>query len=182
MSSADELIREAQYAFRNISHGSTDERKYRARAKKYAKRVIRKYPTSIEASQARTILRQLGEYVEIASPPTTPPLVAPAESNAASEFIKDHAADSGHTANVSNKPVASGSRFQNAVADEDWRTLLRRFMELPGSKKKFLGFILVVALFFPGGIFATSGLAIFYAMQPALLKKHLDQLLTKLGA
>ena len=182
MASADEIIREAQYAFRNISHGSTDARKYRARAKEYAQRVIRKYPTSIEASQARAILRQLGEYVEIAPPPSTPPLAAPTESNAATAFIKDHAADSGHAANTARSPAVFSSRLQNALTDEDWRNLLRRFMELPGTKKKLLGFILAIAIFFPGGIFAMSGLVIFYAVQPALLKKHVDQLLTKLGS
>jgi len=175
--SADELIREAQHAFRNISHGSTDERKYRARAMRYAKRVIRKYPTSIEASQARTILRQLDEYVEIAPPP---PLAIQTESKAAIEFSKDHARDSGHTANVSRAPVVTNALFQNAAVSEDWKDLLRRFVQLPSAKKKFLGFILAIGIFFPGAIFATSGLIIFYALQPALLKRHLDQLLTKL--
>ena len=178
MASADELIREAQYAFRNISHGSTDESKYRARAKKYAKRIIRTFPTSMEASQARRILRQLDEYVDIAPPP----LAAPTESKAATEFMQDHASNSGHTANAPNTPDASDTRFQNAALSEDWRNVLRRFMRLPSAKKQFLGFILAIAIFFPGAIFATSGLVIFYALQPALLKKHLDQLLTKLGS
>ena len=181
MATADELIREAQYAFRNINRGSTDERKYRARAKKYAKRIIRKYPTSIEASQARTILRQLNEYVEVA-PPAMPPLAVRPESKAATEFVKDHGSSSGHTANVSNSPTRFNTRLQNAAVSEDWKNLLRRFMALPGGKKKFLGFILAIGIFFPGGIFAVSGLVIFYALQPTLLKNHLDQLLTKLGS
>jgi hypothetical protein len=182
VATADELIREAQYAFRNISHGSTNERKYRARAIKYAKRIIRKYPTSIEASQARMILRQLDEYVEIAPPPAMPPLTTPTESKAAIEFAKHHGANSGHTVNVSDSPTKFNTRFQNAAISEDWKNLLRRFMALPGGKKKFLGFILAIAIFFPGGIFAVSGFVIFYAFQPALLKNHLDQLLTKLGS
>lgn len=183
MATADELIREAHYAFRNISHGSTDARKYRARAKKYAKQIIRKYPTSMEASQARTILRQLDEYVEVAPPPSVVvALTASKQSNAANIFVKDHASNSGHTAKVSRTPVVSNTLFENAAVSEDWKSLARRFMQLPSAKKKLLGFVIAIAIFFPGGIFAVSGLVIFYAVQPALLKKHVDQLLTKLGS
>jgi hypothetical protein len=177
VANADELIREAQYAFRNISHGSTDERKYTARAKKYAKRVIRKYPASIEASQARSILRQLGISVDLLPPP-----VAPSKTDEAVDFEMSHARGSGHSGNVSRKPVAHSTHFERAVPNEDWRNLLRRFTELPGGKKNFLGALFVIAIFFPGGILAVSGLVIFYAMKPALLKKHLDQLLIKLGS
>jgi len=55
-------------------------------------------------------------------------------------------------------------------------------MELPPNKKKMLGIIATVAIFFPGGIFAVSALIIFYALQTALLKKHLNLLLKKLGS
>jgi hypothetical protein len=55
-------------------------------------------------------------------------------------------------------------------------------MLLPPNKKKMLGIIAVVAVFLPGGIFAVSGLIIFYALQTALLKKHLNLLLEKLGS
>jgi hypothetical protein len=82
---AGETLREAQYAFRNISHGSTDERKYRARAKKYAKRVIRKYPASIEAPQARAILDALDvSYATPESGAVTGPL------QEAATFLKNH--------------------------------------------------------------------------------------------
>jgi hypothetical protein len=176
VASADELIREAQYAFRNVGHGSTDEKKYKARAEKYAKRVIRKYPVSIEASQARRILDQLN--VQIAIEPQ--PVVSP-PPDAAGDFEKSHSSISGHTSNLSSAPLASDSRFQQSDNAEDWRGLIRRFMELPRNKKKMLGVIAAVAIFFPGGIFAVSGLIVFYALQTALLKKHLSLLLNKLS-
>jgi hypothetical protein len=177
VANADALIREAQYAFGNISHGSTDERKYTARAKKYAKRVVRKYPASIEASQARSILRQLDVSVDLLPPP-----VVPSKTDEAIDFEKSHAKGSGHSGSFSRKPVAHSTHFERAVPSEDWRNLLRRFTELPGSKKNFLGALFVIAIFFPGGILAVSGLVIFYALKPALLKTHLDQLLIKLGS
>jgi hypothetical protein len=177
LASAEELIREAQYACHNIGHGSIDERNFRARAKKYAKRIIRKYPASVEASQARTILSQLNVRVDIQLPPS--PL---AQSDAATDFKKDHAVDSGHTASVASTPVASSPGFQRAKGTDDWRGLFRRFVELPLNKKKILGIIIAIALFFPGGIFAVSGLVVFYALQTALLKKHLDLLLKRFGS
>jgi len=177
VASADELIREAQYAFRNISHGSTKKKKYSARAEKYARRVIRKYPASIEASQARAILDQLNVRIDVRSPAGVSP-----QQSAAADFESSHSTASGHTGNVTGTPPTPGSRFRQANDDQDWRGLFRRFVELPGNKKKMLGIIAAVAIFFPGGIFAVSGLIIFYALQTALLKKHLNLLLDKLGS
>jgi len=177
VASADELIREAQYAFRNISHGSTDIAKYTARAERYAKRVIRRYPATIEASQARSILNQLNVRIDVRSSPAVSP-----QADAAADFAKSHSLASGHTGNASSTLTASGSRFQQTKDVEDWKALVRRFMLLPPNKKKLLGIIAVVAVLVPGGIFAVSGLIIFYALQTALLKKHLNLLLEKLGS
>ena len=64
MADADHLLREAQYALQNVSHGSTDSKKHAAKAKSLARRIIRKYPDSQEVSSARSILEQLGERVQ----------------------------------------------------------------------------------------------------------------------
>jgi len=176
VASADELIREAQYAFSSISHGSTNERKYRARAERYAKRVIRQHPASIEALQARTILGNLNLRVDVRSQQGVSP-----QANAAADFEKSHSSDSNHSRSVGATPPTTDATFQQTYNDE-WRDLLRRFMELPQNKKKYLGIIAAIAIFVPGGIFAVFGLIIFYALQPALLKRHLNLLLDKLGS
>lgn len=60
MAGADELLRDAQYAVQCISHGDTREnRASSARAKSLAKKIVSRYPTSIEATQARGILDRL---------------------------------------------------------------------------------------------------------------------------
>jgi hypothetical protein len=176
VASADELIREAQYAFRNIGHGSTDEKKYRARTEKYARQIIRKYPASIEASQARQILAQLNFQMPVQSQSVAPP------RNAAADFEKSHSADSGHTKDLRRPPTSLRAALQHSGVPEDWRDLIRRFIDLPPGKKKTIGFVIFFAIvfFFPIGIFIVSGLVIFYALQTALLKKHLGQLLNKL--
>jgi hypothetical protein len=170
MMSADELIREAHYAFRNIGHSSTSENKYRARARKYAKQVIRKYPVSIEASQARRILDQLNVRVDTQLPSAVSP-----RQVAAADFEQSHSSASGHTKNITRTPLAGSNA-------EEWRKLVRRFADLSRNKKRFLGIIVFVAILFPGGIFGVGGLVIFYALQPALLKTHLGLLLNKLEA
>jgi len=136
---------------------------------------MRKYPGSIEASQAREILSHLNVRIDVRQPPgvSSPP-------DAAADFEKSHSLGSGHTGNASSSPVASGSRLQQANDAEDWRGLVRRFLDLPRGKKNVLGIIAFLAIVFPGGIFAVSGLVIFYALQTALLKKHLNLLLSKL--
>lgn len=60
MAAADELLRDAQYEVQCISHGDTREnRAHSARAKSLAKKIVRKYPATIEATQARGILDRL---------------------------------------------------------------------------------------------------------------------------
>jgi hypothetical protein len=60
MADAGELLREAQYAFHNVSHGnSPDNRRNTAHAKSLARKIIRKFPTSMEAGQAQQILERL---------------------------------------------------------------------------------------------------------------------------
>jgi hypothetical protein len=168
---ADETIREAQYAFHNISPGSADERKYRARAKKFAKRVIRKYPASIEASRARAILDALDVSYDF---PESGAKQGPRQE--AVTFLKDHSATTGHGANSTH------TRSPQALGTGEWRTLMQRFSELPKNKKKYLAIGLFVVFVFPGGIFFLGGLAVLYALRPALLKKHLDHLLWTLGS
>lgn len=60
MANADELLRDAQYAFQSISFGDTREnRRNSARAESLAQKIIKKFPDSIEARQARSILDKL---------------------------------------------------------------------------------------------------------------------------
>jgi hypothetical protein len=62
MATAEKLLHEAQYAYQNISFGeSRDNRRSRSRATRLAKKIIRKYPVSMEAGEARALLRRLGE-------------------------------------------------------------------------------------------------------------------------
>jgi len=62
MATAEKLLHEAQYAFQSISFGkSRDNTRNRARAKSLCKKIIRKYPATMEAGEAHAILRRLGE-------------------------------------------------------------------------------------------------------------------------
>ena len=60
MAGADELLHDAQYAVHSISHGDNREnRAHSSRAQSIAKKILRKYPGSIEARQAQGILDRL---------------------------------------------------------------------------------------------------------------------------
>jgi hypothetical protein len=62
MASAEKLLHEAQFAFQSISFGVTPENKRNSRkAVSLCKKIIRKYPASMEAGEAHAILRRLGE-------------------------------------------------------------------------------------------------------------------------
>ena len=62
MASAEKLLHEAQYAFQSISFGeSRANARNAARAKSLCMKIIRQYPTTMEAGEAHAILRRLGE-------------------------------------------------------------------------------------------------------------------------
>ena len=62
MANAEKLLHEAQYAFQCISFGESRENtRNRSRAKSLCTKIIRGYPTSMEAGEAHAILRRLGE-------------------------------------------------------------------------------------------------------------------------
>ena len=62
MATAEQMLNEAQYAFANITFGeSLANARHAARAKSLARKIIRKFPATMEASEAHAILRRLGE-------------------------------------------------------------------------------------------------------------------------
>jgi hypothetical protein len=173
LASADELLREAQYALQNVSPGSTDEYKYTVRAKSYALQVVQKYPHSIEAAQAREILAQL--KIQIAKPAsptlTGRPLAAALRSSAIERPL---AAPAVH-------PKMNRFAARAATTDDQWRAIFTRFIAVPSGKKKLF---FVVLLFFvallPFSLFVVAGVVVLYAFNLPLLKKHLLVLLDRL--
>ena len=70
MASAEQLLNEAHFAFASISYGqSLSNKRHAARAKSLCRRIIRRYPSSMEASEARAILRRLGEEAYVSTLP-----------------------------------------------------------------------------------------------------------------
>jgi len=68
VSDAADMLREAQYEFQNVSPGAMDSKKHAAKAKSLARRIIRKYPDSYEATAAQSLLANLGERVSVPKP------------------------------------------------------------------------------------------------------------------
>lgn len=66
MANAEKLLHEAQFAFQSISFGETRANdRNRSRASSLCRKIIRKYPASMEAGEAHAILRRLGEEAYI---------------------------------------------------------------------------------------------------------------------
>jgi hypothetical protein len=62
VASAEKLLHEAQFAFQSISFGeSRANDRNRSRASSLCRKIIRKYPASMEAAEAHAVLRRLGE-------------------------------------------------------------------------------------------------------------------------
>ena len=71
MATAEQLLNEAQYAFANISFGeSFANTRHAARAKSLCRKIIRKFPATMEAGEARAILKRLGEEAYTSEMPT----------------------------------------------------------------------------------------------------------------
>jgi hypothetical protein len=70
MATAEQLLNEAHYAFASISYGeSLANKRNAAHAKSLCRKIMRRYPASMEASEARAILRRLGEESYVSTLP-----------------------------------------------------------------------------------------------------------------
>lgn len=167
MASAEQLINDAQFAFANVTPGSADEKKFRRQAQRYAMRIVSRYPTSTEATQARQILWQLGMLA--AEPTRRENLVHNHLSDAEQSkiTITTHSAEA-H--NIRSKRSAGTASLPN---DYSWGMIWKKFAGISHEKKK----VLLFGLFFISLIVAAFpflALAIFiYLARPRLLQEHL---------
>ena len=184
MASAEKLLHEAEFAFRNISPGSADEKKYAARAKRYASKLVRKYPASPEAEQANSILRRLGFGYAIAKPkskrrpgPNQPVSPSP-HADHTSEAPHRHSA---HQREAIVKALAldpTRMRPARAKDNDSWKDIWQTFLGMSTTKKKILMF---VALFVAVIVGFTPFLLLFflyYVTQPAKIRNHLHTVVT----
>ncbi len=128
MASAEELIREAYFAFQNVSPGATDEGRQRALAKKFAMRILRQFPTSVEAEQARSILDSL----KVAHAPA--------------RFVKTHSHSTGKRALA--MPTDKPGQGSDEAGEAEWKALWQRFGRLPYLQKRILVFVLMFVVLF----------------------------------
>lgn len=132
MASAEELIREAQFAFHNVGPGSTDEKRNRARAKRFARRILRQYPVSAEAQQARAILSQLDMEYALAADTSSVGRSTPSPAPAPMPARSPH----------------DDRSFTAEAGDASWKQLWQLFSELPPLQRKVLVSVLVLILLF----------------------------------
>ena len=160
MANADELLRDAQYAFQSISFGDTREnRRNSARAKSLAQKIIRKFPDSIEARQARSILDKLQGRTH--SP----------------RFEHDHSSVSQGRLNESTlRPIVlqvertverAGSPMTYEQQEDvklSWRKIWTGFVQLELSKQlAVIAGVVLVAAFFGIFPFVLIGVAIYFS-------------------
>lgn len=125
MASAEELIQEAYFAYQNVSPGATDENRQRSRAKKFAMRILRQYPVSIEAEQARSIL----DGLKVDDVPA--------------RFVNTHTHDT-RSEKLAKLPEKPG----HEAAETEWKTLWQLFTRLPYLQKRILSFVLMFTVLF----------------------------------
>ncbi len=166
--SVEELLRDAQHAYRNISPGSTDEKKYAANAKRLALRIIRKSPNSIEGTQARQILYGLGSDATLTKP-----------KNLSHEPHPSQPRDVTHSTHAV-APVDPQSGGDERPTEDSWANIWQLFSTLSDGKKKVLVVALIFAVLFIGFTPFLLFFFVFYAFQAGAIKKHIRQLLTAL--
>lgn len=133
MASAEELIREAQFAFHNVGPGSTDEARNRARAKRFARRILRQYPTSSEAQQARAILSQLDMEYALSADTSS---VSQKKHSPAPALMP------------SKSSPGDVTTLASETGDSGWKQLWQLFSELPRLKRKVLVSVLMLLVLF----------------------------------
>lgn len=135
MASAEYLLNEAQYAFQSISFGeSRDNSRNTSRARSLCKKIMRKYPSSMEADQAYDILRRLEQ--EAHSP--------------AMKLSHQHGQQSGHHQQHANAPARQSSPGEDDELEAlNWSGLFT----LLGSMPKIVLAVFVFAGLLAYGIF-----------------------------
>ena len=188
MANAEKLLHEAEFAFRNISPGSADEKKYAARARRYASKLLRKYPASPEAEQANNILRRLGFGYAIAKPKSKQrpkPRPRPSQPVSPSPHA-DHTSEAPHRHSAQQREAIvkalaldpTRMRLARAKDNDSWKDIWQTFLGMPTAKKKILMF---VALFVAVIVGFTPFLLLFflyYVTQPAKIRNHLHTVVT----
>ena len=153
MADAGELLREAQYTFHNVSHGeSPDNRRNTARAKSLAHKIIRKFPTSAEADQARQILDRLDP--DSATPSRQREPEHPFDQRDHHDQVDQH-----------HRPIDIDVRDKRRTSTKhDWKKLLLRLSQMHSTIRNlilvgmFMLFILV-----PFAAFVIVAVVIFLA-------------------
>ncbi|MDJ0907082.1 MAG: hypothetical protein QNI96_13770 [Woeseiaceae bacterium] len=139
MASAEKLLNEAQYAFNSIGPGgSRGDRRNASRASRLARKIIRKYPASSEAAEARSILKRLGEE---AFAPRLPLMHGHAGHSESQRTPESPSATT--MTSVNRAPTGKVAQFEDTVA-LDWSGLLSVILATP---RILLGVILVAGLF-----------------------------------
>ena len=156
MASAEKLLHEAQYAFQCISFGESRENsRNRSRATSLSRKIIRKYPGSMEAGEALALLRRLGEEAYRSDMPTRHRHITEAEHHG-SPLARPAAADFALRTPVPQS-VDTGDQ---ATENLDWAGLVALVFALP---KVILGLIILGGLFLFGlfGAFLFVPLVLF---------------------
>ncbi len=178
MADAGELIRDAQYAFNNITHGeSRGNRKNSSRAKRLARRIVRKFPGSIEADQAQQILDRLDPDAATRSIQNAPEHQFDQKDR--HEQVEPH-----------HRPLDRSRLPDGAVqaGDLDWKKLLLRLTQIQSSSRNSILialFLLVILL--PYAALAILAIIVFWTgpfkqFHPRGTQENLDKLYTKLNA
>jgi hypothetical protein len=172
MASVEQLLNEAQYAFHSINSGeSQDNRRNASRARSLCKKIIRKFPTSTEASSAHAILKRLGDETY------------------SSSLGSQHRHSSEHKPHEVPSP-ASQPMFTRG--DEtvvlDWRELLKPIFNAPKSSLAVIGIaaIILLTVFGPFFWFPLIALVLFTGPFRQLLKpmqrQKVNQFITRINA
>jgi hypothetical protein len=142
MASAERLLNEAHYAFASISYGeSLANKRHAARAKSLCSKILRRHPGSMEAREARAILRRLGEESYVSTLP---------------DQHRHMTQASHHLGRESGDPPVPAANAAGSPAF-DWSGLVAVILMTP---KLILGVLGAVAF----ALFALIGPAVFVAL------------------
>ena len=147
MASAEKLLHDAQYAFASITYGeSRANKRNRARATSLCRKIMRKYPGSMEAAEALSILRRLGEESYLSELPVRHRHITEARHHG--ETRPQAGMPLARPRTPAAPPPASGSVMPSRppVGNEslDWSGLLGLLLTMP---KVVLGILVFVGLF-----------------------------------
>ena len=162
MASAEKLLHDAQYAFASITYGeSRANKRNRSRATSLCRKIMRKFPGSMEAAEAFAILQRLGQEAYMSELPVRHRHITEAQHHGSTRSSGSMPLARSQSPTTRTEPTDRAIASRTTDSDEtlDWGGLLGLLLAAPKIVLGILAFFGLLLFSFLGPLLVIPLLA-----------------------